>query len=212
MRTPKATFYARPNKAFFLSITGAFFLVLFSCGSPNQKKNDFKTLPFALKSACLLNVPFKGATNLNIQSLLNYDPDRLLTGIRIREDLILLAPASQGWVGKSLARESQGYHLSTCTLMYQTMENPEFLDQVNYIADQLIWKEQLSKTVLDRIRPGDFQEICNALSGKNTYLRTYNKVRYGKEAKKRGQVTIYNHMQFRRNQLHCIELLGKIRN
>lgn len=43
---------------------------------------SFRALPFEIKDVQLLDGPFKHATGLNIKSLLNYEPDRLLAKFR----------------------------------------------------------------------------------------------------------------------------------
>ena len=62
----------------------------FACGTQKEEritsngpeKVDFKVLPFEIKDVKLLDGPFKHATDLNIQSLLNYEPDRFLAKFR----------------------------------------------------------------------------------------------------------------------------------
>ena len=97
----------------------------------------FRALPFALSDVKLLDGPYLRATELNVESLLNYEPDRFLA--RFREDVGLEPRAEQyyGWEAQSLAGHSLGHYLSACALMYQTTGNPEFLRRVNYIVDEL---------------------------------------------------------------------------
>jgi DUF1680 family protein len=97
----------------------------------------FKVLPFQLKDVKLLDGPFKHATELNIQSLLNYQPDRLLSKFRTNAGLQPKAEPYQGWEAMTLAGHSLGHYLSACALMYQTTGNKEFLDRVNYIVSEL---------------------------------------------------------------------------
>ncbi|MFO7999152.1 MAG: glycoside hydrolase family 127 protein, partial [Bacteroidales bacterium] len=98
---------------------------------------DFRALPFELSDVKLLDGPFLRATELNVNSLLNYEPDRFLA--RFREDVGLQPRAEQyhGWEAQSLAGHSLGHYLSACALMFQTTGDEEFLRRVNYIVDEL---------------------------------------------------------------------------
>jgi len=98
---------------------------------------NFKVLPFALTDVKLLDGPFKHATDLNIKTLLNYQPDRLLAKFRIEAGLKPKAKPYEGWEGETLAGHSLGHYLSGCALMYQTTGDTTFLIRVNYIVDEL---------------------------------------------------------------------------
>jgi DUF1680 family protein len=100
-------------------------------GTPDPVK------PFSLNKVELLDGPFKQATNLNQVSLLNYDPDRLLTRFRIEAGLEPKAEPYGGWEAESLAGHSLGHHLSACALMYQTTKDRRFRERANYIVDEL---------------------------------------------------------------------------
>lgn len=70
-------------KPFILTVT--IISVIISCTKKDTKivtggpeVVSFKVLPFELSEVKLLDGPFKHATGLNIQSLLNYKRDRLL--------------------------------------------------------------------------------------------------------------------------------------
>ena len=97
----------------------------------------FKALPFQMKDVKLLDGPFKHATELNIQSLLNYEPDRLLAKFRSEAGLKPKAEAYGGWEAMTIAGHSLGHYLSACALMYQTTGDQRFLDRVNYIVAEL---------------------------------------------------------------------------
>lgn len=92
---------------------------------------------FSLADVELLDGPFKHATELNIKSLLNYDPDRLLARFRIEAGLKPKAEAYGGWEAESLAGHSLGHHLSACALMYQTTGNEIFKERAIYIVSEL---------------------------------------------------------------------------
>ncbi len=98
---------------------------------------DFKVLPFEIKDVKLLDGPFKHATELNVQSLLNYEPDRFLAKFRIEAGLKPKAQHYEGWEANTIAGHSLGHYLSAISLMYATTGNKKFLDRVNYIVDEL---------------------------------------------------------------------------
>jgi|WetSurMetagenome_2_1015567.scaffolds.fasta_scaffold00161_25 uncharacterized protein len=98
---------------------------------------DFRVVPFNLTDVKLLDGPFKHATDLNVKTLLNYDPDRLLANFRTEAGLKPKAEHYMGWENETLAGHSLGHYLSGLSLMYQTTGNPEFLKRVNYIVNEL---------------------------------------------------------------------------
>lgn len=97
----------------------------------------FRALPFELTDVRLLDGPFLNATELNIKSLLNYEPDRLLSKFYSEAGLQPKDEHYMGWEDESLAGHSLGHYLSGCSLMYQTTGEQRFLERVNYIVDEL---------------------------------------------------------------------------
>ena len=98
---------------------------------------DFKVLPFPLKDVKLLDGPFKQATELNVNSLLNYEPDRLLAKFRTEAGLEAKADHYEGWESNTIAGHSLGHYLSACALMYNSTGDERFLERVKYIVDEL---------------------------------------------------------------------------
>ncbi|HLO58420.1 MAG TPA: beta-L-arabinofuranosidase domain-containing protein [Bacteroidales bacterium] len=98
---------------------------------------SFRAIPFEITDVQLLDGPFKKATELNIKSLLNYEPDRLLAGFRREAGLKQKAEQYHGWEDNTLAGHSLGHYLSACALMYKTTGDKQFLDRVNYIVAEL---------------------------------------------------------------------------
>lgn len=122
-----------------LILLGFSFLIL-SCGFEPiiRKNNNSKPVEsFAITDVELLEGPFKHATELNIKSLLAYEPDRLLARFRKEADLEPKAEQYGGWESESLAGHSLGHYLSACALMYQTTSNEEFKKRVDYIVSEL---------------------------------------------------------------------------
>jgi len=131
-----------------LNQTGIFLalsLLAFSCNTTHEEriktngpeKIDFKVLPFEISEVKLLDGPFKHATELNEQSLLNYEPDRLLAKFRIEAGLEPKAEHYHGWEDNTIAGHSLGHYLTAICLMYETTGNEEFLIRANYIVDEL---------------------------------------------------------------------------
>ncbi len=120
-------------------------LIMTACQSPSENRIAtggpevvaFRALPFELTEVRLLDGPFKHATDLNVQSLLNYEPNRLLAKFRSEAGLEPKAEHYHGWEDNTIAGHSLGHYLSACALMYQTTGDQRFLDRVNYIVDEL---------------------------------------------------------------------------
>lgn len=98
---------------------------------------EFKALPFELTEVKLLDGPFLHATELNEQSLLNYEPDRLLAKFRIEAGLEPKAEHYGGWESNTIAGHSLGHYLSAISLMYQTTGDERFRERAQYIVDEL---------------------------------------------------------------------------
>lgn len=101
------------------------------------EKVNFRVLPFDLAEVKLLGGPFKHATDLNAQSLLNYQPDRMLANFRKAAGLEPKAEHFGGWEAQTISGHTLGHYLSACALMYRTTGDQRFLDRVNYIVDEL---------------------------------------------------------------------------
>lgn len=125
-----------------------FLLTIFVCVASCKKQDSkivtggpevvsFKVIPFQLEDIKLLDGPFKHATELNIQSLLNYEPDRFLSKFRSEAGLVPKAIPYGGWEAMTIAGHSLGHYLSACALMYQSTGDQRFLDRVNYIVAEL---------------------------------------------------------------------------
>jgi len=121
------------NNLVFVCLLAALFL---TCSSNNNETHK-NVIPFELTDVTLLDSPFKRATELNKQVLLNYQPDRFLAKFRIEAGLKPKAEHYQGWESETLAGHSLGHYLSACALMYQTTNDQQFLNRVIYILDEL---------------------------------------------------------------------------
>ncbi len=122
-------------------------VILFVCKCTTREENivntggpevvSFRALSFGLNDVKLLDGPFLHATELNMQILLNYQPDRLLSKFYSEAGLKPKAVHYMGWEDESLAGHSLGHYLSGCSMMYQTTGDARFLERVNYIVDEL---------------------------------------------------------------------------
>ncbi len=93
--------------------------------------------PFSLSDVELLDGPFKHAEELNISTLLKYDPDRLLARFRTEAGLQPKAESYGGWESESLAGHSLGHYLSACALMFQSSGDTIFKERAAYIVNEL---------------------------------------------------------------------------
>ncbi len=115
------------------------------CSSPGrsyirtagQEVVSFRVLPFTLTKVKLLDGPFLHATELDISTLLSYEPDRLLSRFYTEAGLRPKAARYMGWENESLAGHSLGHYLSACSMMYATTGDKRFLERVNYIVNEL---------------------------------------------------------------------------
>ena len=98
---------------------------------------SFRALPFNLTDIKLLNGPFLHATELDAKTLLNYDPDRLLSKFYSEAGLKPKADHYMGWENETISGHSLGHFLSACSMMYQTTGDKRFLERVNYIVGEL---------------------------------------------------------------------------
>jgi DUF1680 family protein len=120
-------------------------LAVSGCSSPSENRIEtggteivsFTALPFSLTDVKLLEGPFLHATELDVRTLLNYEPDRLLAKFYIEAGLKPKAEHYMGWENEMLAGHSLGHYLSACSMMYLTTGDARFLERVNYIVDEL---------------------------------------------------------------------------
>ncbi len=125
----------------FLAIS----LICAACSAPQPSRIrddgagviEFRCLPFALDQVRLLEGPFLDATGRNVQVLLNYEPDRLLTKFRSEAGLEPRAEQYHGWEDATIAGHSLGHYLSACALTYASTGDERFLDRADYMVDEL---------------------------------------------------------------------------
>ena len=74
------------------------------------------------------------------------EPDRLLSQFRSHAGLEPKAEKYGGWESSGLAGHSLGHYLSACALHYAATKDPEMLNRVNYIVDELSLCQEARKT------------------------------------------------------------------
>src|SRR6476469_9161797 len=90
---------------------------------------------FPLSDVVLLNGPFKHARDLNIQTLLQYDVDRLLAGYRKEAGLSEKAKSYSNWDG--LDGHVGGHYLSAISMNYASTKNEECRKRLDYMIAEL---------------------------------------------------------------------------
>ena len=90
---------------------------------------------FPLSDVNLLDGPFKHARDLNIQTLLKYDVDRLLAGYRKEAGLPEKAKTYPNWDG--LDGHVGGHYLSALAMNYAATKNPECKRRMDYMIAEL---------------------------------------------------------------------------
>jgi len=97
----------------------------------------FRAVQFQLAEVRLLNGPFKNAMELDVKTLLAYEPDRLLARFYSEAGLKPKAEQYHGWEDETIAGHSLGHYLSAISMMYQSTGDPRFLERADYIVSEL---------------------------------------------------------------------------
>jgi hypothetical protein len=90
---------------------------------------------FPLRDVTLLDGPFKHARDLNIQTLLKYDVDRLLAPYRKEAGMSSKAQSYENWIG--LDGHVGGHYLSALAMNYAATKNPECKKRMEYMIAEL---------------------------------------------------------------------------
>lgn len=149
-----------------------------------------KVFPFELSDVTLLAGPFKHATELNVKSLLRYEPDRFLSKFKTEAGLTPKAEPYGGWEAETIAGHSLGHYLSACALMCQTTKDSCFLNRVTYIVDELescqltdssgyIGAMPNGKETIKQVAQGNIQSQAFDLNGLWAPFYTHHKVLAG---------------------------------
>jgi DUF1680 family protein len=151
---------------------------------------SFRALPFAITEVRLHDGPFLHATQLDMQTLLNYEPDRFLSRFYSEAGLKPKAEHYMGWEDETIAGHSLGHYLSACSMMYQTTGDSRFRERVNYIIDELkkiqdadgdgyIGAFPKGKKILDEVAKGNIRAKGFDLNGIWAPFYTQHKIMAG---------------------------------
>lgn len=93
--------------------------------------------PFPLSDVKLLDSEFKHAQDLDAEYILAHDPDRLLAPYLLGAGLEPKAERYGNWENTGLDGHIGGHYLTALAQMWVTTGNPEMLDRLNYMLDEL---------------------------------------------------------------------------
>jgi uncharacterized protein len=129
---------SKKNKSFDMKILLTLFTLSVLISGKSLKAQD-KLYPntFPLSSVRLNEGPFKHAQDLNIQSLLKYDPDRLLAPFLREARLESKASPYGNWESDGLDGHIGGHYLSAMAMHYASSGNTECLKRLEYMVDEL---------------------------------------------------------------------------
>lgn len=108
---------------------------LFIVSSTGYTQDKLYHNEFPLSDVTLLDGPFKHARDLNIQTLLKYDVDRLLAGYRKEAGLPEKAKSYPNWEG--LDGHVGGHYLSAMAMNYASTKNEECKRRMEYMIAEL---------------------------------------------------------------------------
>jgi DUF1680 family protein len=117
-----------------ISIYGAI-ACLFLLRGGIQAQEKLYPNEFPLKDVILLDGPFKHARDLNIQTLLQYNVDRLIAPFRVEAGLPEKAPLFPNWQG--LDGHVAGHYLSAMAMNYAATGNAECKRRMDYMIAEL---------------------------------------------------------------------------
>src|SRR4030095_2910234 len=109
-------------------------LILFPLNSV-YTQDKLYTNEFPLGDVTLLDGPFKNARDLNIQTILKYDVDRLLAGYRKQAGLTPKDSSFSNWDG--LDGHVAGHYLSALAMNYASVKNAECKKRMDYVIAEL---------------------------------------------------------------------------
>jgi uncharacterized protein len=163
----------RTRCTLLLSVVG-FMLVC----NKNYAQDKLYPNEFSLADVKLLDGPFKHAQDLNIQTLLQYNVDRLLTPYRKEAGLPPRDSSYPNWSG--LDGHVGGHYLSAMAINYAATGNAECKNRMNYMIAELEFCQQAnaknfpewgvgyaggvpdSKTIWSNLKKGDLRAYRSA--------------------------------------------------
>ncbi len=122
------------NRLKYISGLSLCIVLMLACQPINAQENLYPN-EFPLKDVQLLAGPFKHARDLNIQTLLKYDVDRLMAGYRKEAGLSAKAKSYPNWDG--LDGHVGGHYLSALAMNCAATNNAECKKRLDYIIAEL---------------------------------------------------------------------------
>jgi len=129
----------------FLVLAGVI-MVLMACGETNTDKNETPLVTsaprlFSLNDVTLLNGPFKTACELNQETLLKYDVDRLLAPFLKEAGLTPKGSSYSNWnngtTGGSLDGHVGGHYLSALAMTWSVTQDSRIKQKLDYMIEEL---------------------------------------------------------------------------
>ena len=117
------------NILFTVTFSGLFFCF------PSLAQDKLYHNSFSLSDVTLIDGPLAQARDLNIQTLLKYDVDRLFAGYRKEAGLLPKAKSYANWDG--LDGHVGGHYLSAMAMNYAATKNAECKKRMEYIIAEL---------------------------------------------------------------------------
>lgn len=113
-------------------VATGFIFILASCN-----KQAEKLAYFPLSDVILLDSPFKHAQNVNLEYLLEMEPDRLLAPYLREAGLEPKAESYTNWENTGLDGHIGGHYLSALALMYASTGDERIGQRIEYMIDEL---------------------------------------------------------------------------
>jgi len=104
-----------------------------------SKNKILKARPLPLNDVRLLGGPLKIAQDLDAKYLLELEPDRMLSFLRLRAGLDPKGKGYGGWdgPGRQLTGHIAGHYLSAVSLMWAATGDVRFKERADYIVKEL---------------------------------------------------------------------------
>ncbi|MDT0690544.1 glycoside hydrolase family 127 protein [Salegentibacter sp. F188] len=121
------------RKFYFLALGFLFIFFTFQVKAQAPQKIKF----FELEDVQLNEGAFKNAQDVDLQYIMDLDPDRLLFPFLREAGLTPKAESYPNWENTGLDGHIGGHYLTALSLMYASTGNQEVLDRLNYMLKEL---------------------------------------------------------------------------
>lgn len=138
---------------------------LFTGCKPDEQQMERKPESFPLSNVRLLDGPFKHACDLNVDVLLQYDVDRLLTPFLKEAGLKPKAESFPNWI--DLDGHIGGHYLSALAIHYAATGNEACKERMEYMIAELSQCQQAHGNGYLGGQPGALDKIYNRIKAGN---------------------------------------------